>query len=313
MKQICFLSLFFFLVFNFYDSVLAADLFISKYPETPKEGEEVTLTLESSTYNLNKANIEWSVNGKIVDSGVGRKTLTERTPLGGSKVVRVNITEEGQESINAETTIIANTSYIFYEGADSYVPAFYKGRRLPAQEGLVRAAVFEIDNGNVSKNNSGKNYSWKINGQDSKESSGFGKTLNTLKGNIIDKSLSLKIKIEPDGLLAKLTDVFILLQKVEAIIYKTDEKNLVQNAVGQTENGREMYMSVEPYFFSVQNKRDNYLTYSWKINDNPVNITSPWFLKLSNKEKEITRIVLNIFQKNKLTQENDVGFTFKSN
>lgn len=309
MKKICF----FFLIFNFYNMVLADDLSISKYPETPKEGEEVTLTIESSTYDLNRATIEWSVDGRVVDSGIGRKTLIEKAPPAGTKIISLKITQDGLDTGVAQTTITPNTSHIFYEGADAYVPPFYKGRRLPSQEGQIRATVFDFNDAKFVENTSKNNYTWIVNDQNNNEVSGFGKTLNIIKPKVVDKSMTIKIKEEVDGAPTKFADVLIPLQKTETVLYKTDSQNLLQMAVNSTESGSEMYLNVEPYFFSVNNKRSSLLTYTWKINNSPISISGPWFLKITNKEKEITQIILNIFQNKKLTQENEVGFIFKSN
>ncbi len=293
--------------------VLADDLSISKYPETPKEGEEVTLTIESSTYDLNRATIEWSVDGRVVDSGIGRKTLIEKAPPAGTKIISLKITQDGLDTGVAQTTITPNTSHIFYEGADAYVPPFYKGRRLPSQEGQIRATVFDFNDAKFVENTSKNNYTWIVNDQNNNEVSGFGKTLNIIKPKVVDKSMTIKIKEEVDGAPTKFADVLIPLQKTETVLYKTDSQNLLQMAVNSTESGSEMYLNVEPYFFSVNNKRSSLLTYTWKINNSPISISGPWFLKITNKEKEITQIILNIFQNKKLTQENEVGFIFKSN
>lgn len=308
-----FLGLFFSIIFA-NQFVFASDLTIRQFPESPREGEEVKLTLESDKYNLNIANITWSVDGQESDSGVGRKTLSLKAPTNGlAQIILAKVSQEGFNDDQIQKALEANTNFILYEGVDSYVPSFYKGRRLPTKEGTVRAAFFSFKDGQISGFNdfSKENYSWKINGEDKHEYSGTGKILNTMQTSIMDSSVNLKISKRDANQNIKSAETNIPLQKTEVLVYKTDEKKLLKQVLSDTETGKKIYLFVEPFFFSISNKKDTILLYDWKINDVATKISTPWSVVFSGKERDSVKINLDIANKEKVTQENSRGFTFK--
>ncbi len=308
-----FLGLFFSIIFA-NQFVFASDLTIRQFPESPREGEEVKLTLESDKYNLNIANITWSVDGQESDSGVGRKTLSLKAPTNGlAQIILAKVSQEGFNDDQIQKALEANTNFILYEGVDSYVPSFYKGRRLPTKEGTVRAAFFSFKDGQISGFNdfSKENYSWKINGEDKHEYSGTGKILNTMQTSIMDSSVNLKISKRDANQNIKSAETNIPLQKTEVLVYKTDEKKLLKQVLSDTETGKKIYLFVEPFFFSISNKKDTRLLYDWKINDVATKISTPWSVVFSGKERDSVKINLDIANKEKVTQENSRGFTFK--
>ena len=113
-----FLGLFFSIIFA-NQFVFASDLTIRQFPESPREGEEVKLTLESDKYNLNIANITWSVDGQESDSGVGRKTLSLKAPTNGlAQIILAKVSQEGFNDDQIQKALEANTNFILYEGVD---------------------------------------------------------------------------------------------------------------------------------------------------------------------------------------------------
>lgn len=92
--------------------VFADDIVITQYPTNPKLGEQVTLTLTSDKYNLNIANIVWTVDGVEADSGVGRKTLNLNTNIEGkTQVVDVKVSQDGFN--DGETQLFFRGKYKF--------------------------------------------------------------------------------------------------------------------------------------------------------------------------------------------------------
>jgi hypothetical protein len=294
--------------------VFAEDLVLSQFPDNPREGEEVKISITSDKYNLNAAKITWSVDGKEVDSGVGRKTLNVRTSTSGaSLIILANVEQEGFNSAQVQKVLEANTNFILYEGEDSYVPSFYKGRRLPSKEGTVLAALFSFKDGSISgfDQRGSDKYIWKINGQEKKDLSGDNRILNHIQSKVTDNSLKIDILKQTGDQVLKTTGVNVPLQRTEVLVYKTDENKLLKQVLADTEVGKKIFLLVEPFFFSVNSKMDKKLTYRWKINDIEANTETPWSVFFSGKERDSVKINLDIINNQKITQENSRGFTFK--
>jgi hypothetical protein len=300
--------------FSLFSISFADDLSISQVPDSPREGEEVRFTLTSDKYDLNQAKVTWSVDGDEVDSGVGRKTLNYKTPTNGLGVVVVaKVEQDGFDPNQVQRVLEANTNFILYEGADSYVPSFYKGRRLPAKEGTVRASVFSFKDGNiVGLNGSGnENYTWRVNGEDKQDLSGLNKIINNIQSKVTDNSLNIRVVKEDVDKNRKISEVNIPLQPTEVVVYKTDEKKLLKQVLSDTEVGKKIFLLVEPFFFSAPDKKSSALTYTWKINDQETAISTPWSVVFSGKDQDSVEIKLGIINNRKVTQESYRGFTFK--
>ena len=306
-------SLFFVFLFAF-NFCFADDVTITQYPDNPHEGQEIKLTLQSDKYDLNLANITWTIDGVEADSGIGRKTLTMNTSANSlGQVIVANITQDGFDPGQIQKVVEANTNFILYEGADSYVPSFYKGRRLPAKEGTVRAAIFSFQDGNIVGLDGGdnSNYTWKVNGEEKKDLSGQNKIINNILSKVTDSSLDISVTKTDEKGSKKTSENNIPLQKTEVIIYKTDQQKLLKQVLGNTEIGKSIYLLVEPFFFSVPDKRDNNLLYTWKINDVETKISTPWSAVFTGKDQDSVKINLDLVNNQKITQENSRGFTFK--
>jgi len=297
-----------------FSHVSAQNVSVKQFPDSPREGEEVKLTLESDKYDLNLAKVTWSVDGEEVDSGIGRKTLSIKASSNGlAQIIIAKVEQEGFDPDQIQKVIEANTNFILYEGVDSYVPSFYKGRRLPTKEGTARAAFFSFKDGEIVglTNSSQDMYDWKINGEDNKNLSGQNKIINNIQSKVTDNVLSLRISKLDSKQNMKIAEATIPLQKTETIVYKTDEKKLLKQVLNDTEVGKKIYLLVEPFFFSVSEKKDPRLLYDWKVNDVETKIATPWAVVFSGKERDSVRINLNLINNQKITQENSRGFTFK--
>lgn len=294
--------------------VFADDLSISQFPDSPREGEEVKLTISSDKYDLNIASTSWSVDGQIVDSGIGRKTLTLKTSSTGlPQIVLITVEQDGYNPAQVQKVVEANTNFILYEGVDSYVPSFYKGRRLPTKEGIVRAAFFSFKDGDIIGFNSASedNYTWKVNGEQKNDLSGQNKIINNINSKITDNVLNLQVVKQDANQNRKLTEINVPLQRTEVLVYKTDEKKLLKQVLGDTEVGKKIYLLVEPFFFSATSKKDTNLLYTWKVNDVETKILTPWSVVFSGKDQDSVELNLDILNNKKITQENSRGFTFK--
>jgi hypothetical protein len=303
-----------FLVLGFSNYCFAEDLTISQFPDNPREGQEVKMTLESDKYNLNKAEVTWLIDGAEYDKGVGRKTLILKAPNDGlSKIILVRVEEEGLSPYETQKVFEANTNFILFEGAESYVPSFYKGRRLPTKESTVRAAFFSFRNGEIVglNNNDNETYTWIVNNQEKNNLSGKNKIINNLLTKVTDSQLNVRVIKEEESGSKKLSDLEIPLHNTDVVVYKTDEKKLIKQVLRETEVAKKIYLLVEPYFFSVPNKEAKDLVYTWKVNDVETKILTPWSVFFSGKEKDTVRVNLDVINNRKISEESSKGFILR--
>lgn len=132
-----------------------------------------------------------------------------------------------------------------------------------------------------------------------------------MMSKITDSSMEIRVIKEDSNQNKKITETTVPLQRTEVVVYKTDEKKLLKQVLGDTEFGKSIYLLVEPFFFSVPDKRSTNLGYVWKVNDIETNILTPWSVVFSGKETDSVKINLDIVNNQKITQENSRGFTFK--
>jgi hypothetical protein len=143
----CIPSLFFALLCGFFLSITPAEAqmtidassaSIVAEPEYPSPLGEVTLSLDAYTLNTTGADIRWYINNtERVDARNERSLTMTAGKLGENSVVSVKITMPNAFPITVSRTIRPSEIDIVIE-ADTYVPAFYKGRALPSSESKVR-------------------------------------------------------------------------------------------------------------------------------------------------------------------------------
>lgn len=291
------------------------DILIKSSNENPREGENVKLTLDSSKYNLNNANITWYVDGNELDQGVGRKTfnvlMTNQNPV---QVVTVTVTEEGLNEGQAQIVLEISGEILLYEGYNSSVPLFYKGRSLPGREGSVNVQLLSFKDGEITdfkpSQYTSTLYTWKVNGEEKQELSGANKSQNIINTRVVDNSLRVEI-LKQNESSGKLTQINIPLQQLEVFLYRESDNKLSRTYQKETEVGKEINMIVEPFFFTTPNKYSTDLKYSWKINGLESSISTPWYVTFSGNRAETVRLEVNIANTRKITQNASKAFNYR--
>jgi hypothetical protein len=128
---------------------------VNVQPENPTPYENVTISLVSYASNLDSVLINWSLNGKTVLAGIGKKEFSMKAGADGStSTITVSISlPDGM--IEKKILIKPNLMVLLWQANDSYVPPFYKGKAMPSPESEVKVvAMPDVVN---SKN---MTYSW---------------------------------------------------------------------------------------------------------------------------------------------------------
>ncbi|MBI1999204.1 MAG: hypothetical protein HYS74_00930 [Parcubacteria group bacterium] len=250
-------------------------LTVTATPEFPGARTEVKLTLDTSSVDLNRSTVSWTVGGRRAAEGRGIKTLTVTTGAFGSSL-RISATATSPEGrrVVGEITLRPADVDLLWE-ADTYTPPFYRGKALPSSgSALVITAFphFVLADGTRVRDND-VIYTWSKNRRVLGGDSGFGKQTLALDGpeRFFDAEITVKASSLQGTFTAQRT---IRLAAVEprVLLYRRHPLLgvLYERSLGGTEPlaENELTVRVEPYYFS-RDDRANGLQYSWELNDEP--------------------------------------------
>jgi hypothetical protein len=239
-------------------------------PQFPKANEIVNITTSAFGTNLNTATISWSINGRVIESGVGvTKFSVNSGNYGETKNVSVSIQPAGQPNITRTTTIAPQEVSIIYE-AESYIPPFYKGKGLFNKEGTVKFVAMPnmTSSSGVRLNPTTLTYRWIINDTVQGSLSGYGKNFYIYRGSILGDAVKVEVEVSSaDGKTKGRGIILTSPQSSEALFY---EKNPLYGILYNKEissnpftlQDSEVTLKVEPLFLSSKSS----LEYTWAIN-----------------------------------------------
>lgn len=248
-----------------------SSILVNMVPPSPAPNENVSVTLSSYADNLDSVLISWSVNGKNVVSGIGKKSFSVTAPALGSEstvLAKINL-PSGQE----ETKIIIkpSTMVLLFEANDSYVPPFYKGKALPVVDSEIKiVAMPEIRTSSGLVNPKNMTYSWKKDYTNDVEASGYGKNSFTYTSDYLDDSSNIEVTASTlDQKYSVRGSINVGAIQPKILFYKNDgtlgplwEEAFLQGHQIQDKD----VVIAEPYFISPKEIRSPRLTWNWFIN-----------------------------------------------
>ncbi|HSE56505.1 MAG TPA: hypothetical protein VLB02_00220, partial [Candidatus Paceibacterota bacterium] len=161
-------------------------------PENPRPFEQVTATLRSYTIDIDQVVVTWTYSGAVVTSGRGIKSVTvEAGPLGSKRILEATIRTNEGSVVHISTTLVPASTDLLWESIDAYTPPFYKGKPLPASEGLIRVSAFP-ERAALARTFS---YSWSKDGTVIDTSSGYGKIGFIYKNSYLNSSDAIDVGI----------------------------------------------------------------------------------------------------------------------
>lgn len=292
-------------------------------PETPKPGDEVTITTELyGDIDLNTILITWKVDGVVQLKGVGKKNF--KFIMGNSgKLTTVEFKADPLDApAITKTFSFAPVDVDMLWQANTYTPPFYKGKALFTPEANVTfIAMPNILIGGKRVDSSDIVYNWKVDRTVDGESSGFGKSSFDYTGSIILKPVLIQAEVYAAANTAfrglngfTLSNVF-----PQALIYEDSPvygilfNRALQNQY--TIKDDEAQLDVIPYFFSTEGKNGT-VTYKWDLNNSPLAIpdyqNSAIFRRKDNK-KGSANIFLTIGNPSKILQRAVAGLSIVFN
>lgn len=272
-KTIIFLSITM-IVFGLFNVALADnnEFFIKFSPENPGPNQNVTVNAGSYSFDINRANITWTVNGVRKLNGIGKKDFAFKTGGIGSKtILSVNIVSDSGMPFEKTITFSPADVDILWE-AETYVPFLYKGKALPVSSSLIKitAMPYFLSNGKEIPP-SQLVYNWKINQKVNLDISGYGKQSFTFVSSKIFQTDTITLTVSDyNKTIVVEKNIQIELGAPKTIFYKENPlEGIKYNKALKNETKllkNEITLVAEPYFFSKNLLK--MLVYDWKMNRN---------------------------------------------
>jgi ABC-type antimicrobial peptide transport system permease subunit len=291
-------------------------------PQNPDPFSSVSVSLSSFSVDMDRAFINWKVDGSLKLSGIGEKVLSVQVGAAGkTTVVEVEATFVNGQKIKKSLVLQPSNLDLLWEAKDSYTPPFYKGKALPLPEAVIKVvAVPEIKTfGGTTYNPESLVYEWKKGVSSQQNVSGFNKQYYSFRNSYFDQedNISVKVSSQDRSNSAEKNTTINFFDPVIAV-YKEDQKrgvvfsqNLTQESSPIT--GQANLVAV-PYFFSATDISSPDLRYEWRVNERTIqnkNKKNEVGLTKSGEEGGFAFVELSIESISKLFQEARTSFNIE--
>ena len=164
-------------------------ILVDVVPSNPAPRENTNITLKSYENNLDSVLITWSVDGKKISSGIGKKAFSVNAPGAGSEISVTATISLPEGAIETKIIIKPVVMVLLWQANDSYVPPFYKGKALPAPDSEVKVvAMPEVKNGSSNVPPQNMVYRWKKDYTNNVDGSGYGKNFFLFTNDYLENS-----------------------------------------------------------------------------------------------------------------------------
>lgn len=243
---------------------------LSAEPDTPAPGETATFRVRSFQTDLSQAAISWTINGKSAGSGNGLTAIPVAVGAAGSvTTVRAALDLPDGRHAEAEKTVVPSL-VLFYWWSDSYVPAWYRGKALPAPGTTIFIQARPSFSTAVSQ---GLTYTWSLNDEVVGAVSGRGRSIFPFRvpaGGISD---TIKVRVTNSaGMISQEAEFAPPAAEAEALLYEVRPlagldvsralRTLTRNA------GAPVDIGVEPFF--IPRSMLSLIRYQWNFNGSDV-------------------------------------------
>ncbi|OHA58889.1 MAG: hypothetical protein A2571_00715 [Candidatus Vogelbacteria bacterium RIFOXYD1_FULL_44_32] len=242
-------------------------------PATPGAFTNTTISIRSFMFNLVASEITWYLDGVEYAKDFNLSTIDFITENWGNptEVKAQAKLISGKTLTEAITIYPARVDLLWH--ANSYIPAFYEGKRLATSGNTITVTAeptLVSEKGLVDPK--ALIYEWQKNNEKLISASGINKkTLSYIGGQTTD-NINIKVSTQNGRLVAENK---ITIEKVKPFITLYETKPLSglnwlrSIRTGNKLTGEDITLKAEPYFFNTNTGADN-LVYNWTINDKVV-------------------------------------------
>lgn len=242
-------------------------------PEYPAPGETVHLSVSSYALDINRSTIVWKAGDTVIREGEGESQATITAgDVGSVTTITVAITSESGQIGTAEARIAPSDIQILWS-SDSYVPPFYKGKKIAGPSAKIDAyARVEFSNGTRTIAEKDIIYTWYRGNTELSTVSGRGRSRVTLAGPVFGTETFRVVAESVDKSQYAVGNLVITAQESELKLYENHPLYgiLYHRAfVGDVNTvEKELQVTAVPYFAHTKNPHS--LSYEWAVNDSSV-------------------------------------------
>jgi hypothetical protein len=293
---------------------------ISISPKNPSPNEQIKVSVQGLSLDLNRAKITWLVNDIEKKTETGLKDYYLKTGIAGQTTkVSVKLEMSDGTIINKSLSFIPAGIDILYE-AISYAPPFYKGKVLNPRQGTVVVAAFPEIFDQAGRKLSTKDlvFSWKKNDIVLMNASGLGKNYISFSGTIPVRDTKIEVSASSIDQKMTATNSIIISNTLPKIIFYEDSPVygiMFNKAISSNVRmlADEFKVKAFPYFMSVGYTQSPDLNYKWSINGkSSENLDTDKTAMIFRQESEgsgTANIDLKIESLSRIFQFNNNGFT----
>lgn len=271
-------------------------------PENPKPSELVVATVDMYGADINLMEINWILNGNLVQKGKGLRVYSFNAGKVGEKTT-IEIIGRSPEGINFSRKISFTPAEvnILYE-AKSYVPPFYKGKTMFPYQGNLRLVAIPniVDSSGKKISDNQLIFKWKEGSKVFNSDSGYGKNIFDYKSSTnLPKKAEITVEVyHPESGINTNTTVSVEPTESKVILYEEDPEYglLLNKALNDSIeiNKEEIVISAIPLFFSTTDKNtSSFLKYKWTLGNKSLD-NSESSVVLRNSSGQSGQTILNL-------------------
>ncbi|MDB5194233.1 MAG: seg [Parcubacteria group bacterium] len=250
------------------EDIISSGIVISTNPELPGPNETVDARLDSSSTDLDRSIITWSVNGKKVASGRGIRSITLTSGSQGADTT-IDVTIVSPDgTFNKSLTLQSASVDLLWQGA-TYAPPFYEGRTLWTDQARYTLLAIPHVAGRTAGNLS---FKWTKDGTVLGQSSGTGQDSLILFDTILGLPQTVKVDVMTDNdTVAASATITLTPREPELHVYEDNPLygyRFDNDASGTfTLSDKEVTFAAFPFFFGTNTRINSNIIYSWLTNN----------------------------------------------
>ncbi|MCA9353081.1 hypothetical protein KC901_02765 [Patescibacteria group bacterium] len=252
----------------------ADDIFVETIPRVPGPNQQVTLKLNSYSFNLNNYYISWFRDGNKESSGYGQRDFAFQTGNSGDITNITAVVDFEGQILRKELRFAPSQVDLLWEVTDGYAPPFYKGKILPVKQSDIH--VTAIPETLLIEPTDAPNlvYYWDRNYNRQGSQSGFGKQSYSFTADPLQPSEKITVTTNDrreNSVATSTIDIPTSDYTPKILFYEIGtNKRLMTNKAINTNNvihGDTIRFSFQPLFMS--SVKDNFvdLFVDWSVNN----------------------------------------------
>jgi hypothetical protein len=250
------------------------DIIVETIPEIPGPNEQVSIKLNSFSFNLNNYYIAWFENGEQRSADYGNREYSFRTGDSGSITDITAVIEVGNQVFRRELRFSPSEVDLLWEVADAYTPPFYKGKALPIRQSSIRVTAIPETQLIAPTDAPSLIYYWDNNFERDAARSGFGRQSYTFTADALNVSerVSVTANDRRENSFARNTITLPTNEhEPEILFYETDDNDRIlthrELSTRPVINGDTIKMSFHPLNISSVEPNFIDLFVQWRVNN----------------------------------------------